>query len=661
MSIRFRLIGLAIILNLLFLFVLVYVNVQSTRLEQIRQEQTILISVHQALAQEGLGISRFLISNFERSLEDYEALGKSTDSLFDEVQQNIVVIPRLNASLSESLETIYRLNDLMEQRRKSLTEAGHALWKEASDAFPYLVDGVSVIRLLTDDAFEQDDEGRVDGAIQDFLTAQNIVENTISSSLSVLDQKTQEINSQVFRLTQSQNWVMKGSILGAAILSLLLSSLILRSILRKIQNLQSDVERLSLGDLQIVLNTEGNDELSRLGEGMNQFLQTLISSLQAIQDGSVANRDSGQDLLQAVEETMLSVHQSERVLGTILDLTKRLDQSVQDSASATDRIVERVESFSTMVQSQVAMVEESSAAMNQITASLSNMSRVMEGNRDAAGKLEEASQTGSDQIEQTGAIIRRVSGHVHAIQEMAEVINGVADQTNLLAMNAAIEAAHAGDAGRGFGVVADEIRKLAETTAENSHVIRENLQAIVRDIQEADEASHQTIESFERIGNEVHGVIHRTDEVASSIDELGEGGRQVMEAMNELRDYTETIEEHSSQISQDIHSVRASMAVAADVSVHVSQGSGEIRDGISVIGGNAETTRELAGGIKSIGETLDRAVQHFQLGNPENLLATSIKTQSLGEERGLRLRHGSWPGRENLEVVNAQGEVVVES
>jgi len=437
-------------------------------------------------------------------------------------------------------------------------------------------------------------------------------------------------------------------------------------IFRKINNIKDVIAVLATGNLTRRADESGKDELSLLGGNLNGFIINLVKTLASIQSGSQANTEARNHLLRTVENSSSSVIQGEKNVESILELTVKLDGSVTKSAEAADLIVTRVESFSEMIQSQSSMVEESTAATTQIMASLSSMSKSVSGNKDAALRLESVARDGSGVIEETGDTIRRVSSHVNNIQEMADVIKGVADQTNLLAMNAAIEAAHAGDAGRGFSVVADEIRKLAEKTSENSHIISENLRAIIGDINSAAESSNQTILSFEQIDTEIQGVISRTSEVASSIEELSQGSGQVMEAMNELQDYTNRVKESTMDISENIHSVRRSVSEAAEVSSQVSSGSVEIRTGMSVIRESSEQTREVADSIRIISQDLDTAVSQFKVddisaaevpGFSDVDSADDAGTPSLIIEEGnsVTLSEGNWPGKDELTVVDGSG------
>lgn len=711
MTIRKRLIGLVAITNLLLILSLIYINIQSASIEAIRGEQVLLNDMQQSLNAESNGLIDFLISSFDTSLVEYQTLSDATNTAFGRGKDSIVLLPELGTAVSTALESVYRLNDLMIERRGDFTRSAEMFWQTATENYLY-ISGVSVFRIVTDEVYRQGDYASVAAAAEDFVKSQAILHDSITSSVDVLNSQINTINLEIEELAGRQNLFMNIGIIAVILLSIVLSYLVIRGLMNKFRRLFQDITLLATRDLTAQVYEAGKDELSEVGRNLNNFTASLRDTLGAIQSGSRANTEARVNLLSAVNDSSGSVAQGEQNVASLLTLTESLDSSVKNSAAASDLIVTKVESFTEMIQAQVAMVEESTAAITQITASLSNMSKVVSNNHEAATRLEKASMDGSERIEETGSTIRRVSGHVNAIQEMADIIKGVADQTNLLAMNAAIEAAHAGDAGRGFGVVADEIRKLAETTAENSRIISENLRAIIADINLATESSSQTISSFELIDIEVNGVISRTSEVAASIEELGEGGGQVMEAMNELQDYTSRVKQNTIAISENIHSVRASVAAASDITHRLTTDSEEIRTGMSVIRQSSDRTRSVADGIKIISLDLDKAVRQFKTGRESTdtehgfteipdleLLAgdDSIEEEYLVEESteediqsipsiqsgkteftmtpefappldaykepvlpvdaedGVTLSEGNWPGRDELSIVDEEG------
>ena len=134
--------------------------------------------------------------------------------------------------------------------------------------------------------------------------------------------------------------------------------------------------------------------------------------------------------------------------------------------------------------------------------SISNVARISQTRNESADQLIRITREGTDKVSATGAIIEDISSGVSVMVETIEMINNVASQTNLLAMNAAIEAAHAGDAGRGFSVVADEIRKLSESTSESTTKISTTLQKQVESIQQALEGSRKSGSVLETVGEE---------------------------------------------------------------------------------------------------------------------------------------------------------------
>ena len=144
-------------------------------------------------------------------------------------------------------------------------------------------------------------------------------------------------------------------------------------------------------------------------------------------------------------------------------------------------------------------VEESTASVNEMIASLKNLDKMTNARRESASRLVETAKNGGEKLSNTVEVVRNINNSIGSISDMIKIIDGIAAQTNLLAMNAAIEAAHAGDAGRGFAVVADEIRSLAETTSNNSQEIGSIIRDVMEKIHIAAESSEDTIQAFQDI------------------------------------------------------------------------------------------------------------------------------------------------------------------
>jgi methyl-accepting chemotaxis protein len=206
---------------------------------------------------------------------------------------------------------------------------------------------------------------------------------------------------------------------------------------------------------------------------------------------------------------------------------------------------------------------------------------------------------GGEQVVITNKLIEENANDVKEILEIIEIINNVASQTNLLSMNAAIEAAHAGDSGRGFAVVAEEIRKLAESTNENSKRIRKTITTIADRIQQILESSNESRDSFQTIDSETKQNSQAMAEIASTMKELSLGSNEIMDAMNSLSNSTQEIQDNSELM-------RESTIQVSDAVTSITNIGDQVRDGIMEIEAGA---RDISGAMVNVNELNERSSQ----------------------------------------------------
>ncbi|MGL1891617.1 MAG: methyl-accepting chemotaxis protein [Spirochaetaceae bacterium] len=357
------------------------------------------------------------------------------------------------------------------------------------------------------------------------------------------------------------SYILTGVILSIIMITLniVLAFIIIKSISNPINIISRDTSGLEEGDLTTKITYDKKDELGQISNIINMAISSFRTLITTAQNSSQKSIELTSEISFSANQTAASTTEITANITSINTKTLSLENLISSSAENTSHIRDLTNDFYQLIQNQASSVEQSTSAVEEITSTINNVSQVARDKSELAKTLKQVTEEGERQINSTNQLINEVSSLAKDIISVTEIINNIASQTNLLAMNAAIEAAHAGDAGKGFAVVADEIRKLAISSADNASKINSLLTEVDKRVFSASEASGHSIKSFMSIKDEVSSFIHALSDIVLSMDEMSQGSKEVLDSsiflsnsMSEISNKTDTIVENVNEVSESM-------------------------------------------------------------------------------------------------------------
>ncbi|MBN2441135.1 MAG: hypothetical protein JXJ04_07305 [Spirochaetales bacterium] len=293
---------------------------------------------------------------------------------------------------------------------------------------------------------------------------------------------------------------------------------------------------------------------------VNQSIQNAVEEsqknvrrffkLENLVESSGEGLEIGENLMKSTKFMLEKNNKINLKLTGIKKDMEKLYQDIERSNRANSEINEFIIKFKDFVANQGAAITESSASIEEMTSSINNITCGVNDKKGLIQNLVKVTLNGVDSIQDAMSAIRELSANIKNEEEIIDVIVGISNQTDLLAMNASIEAAHAGDAGKGFAVVAEEIKKLAEDTRINTKMITDTVERNRDKVANAENINRIVGEYFQRMNTMVSEFSRVMDEVIAGMNELSGGTSEILNAVSTLLEMSNKENESVEKISR---------------------------------------------------------------------------------------------------------------